>query len=187
MRLTATLIACALPLAACDKGPEVRAENATAEEVAKEVAAAGGADSFVRPGRWESKVTIEQMTIPGMPAEVASQMKDFEGRVETSHSCLTPEEAKRPKEDFFTGENKSCRYDRFTMAGGKIDAVMKCAEQGRTNVMTLQGSYTPETYNMRMTMQGAAQGEAGGMTMRMRVEAKRLGQCTGDEDQGVAG
>ena len=71
MKTTAFLIAFALPLAACSKQPEVHADNATAEQVAKKVAASGGAASFVRPGRWESKVTIEEMTIPGMPKEMA--------------------------------------------------------------------------------------------------------------------
>ena len=181
MKYSIVLLACALPLAACDSGPEVTAENATTGEVAKKMADAGGAGSFVRPGRWESKVTIEEMKIPGMSPEMASQMPSFEGRVETSMNCLSEEEAKRPKEDFFTGDNKNCRYDRFTMAGGKIDAVMKCTDNGATHTMTMQGSYSPTTYNMRMTMQGDGQGAAG-MAMKMRVDARHAGQCTGEED-----
>lgn len=173
--------ACGLALTACNQGPEVREENASVAEVAKEVADAGGAASFVRPGRWESKVTIEEMKIPGMSPEAASQMPSFEGRVQTSLNCLSEEEAKRPKEDFFTGENKNCRYDRFTMAGGKIDAVMKCTQNGGTHTMTMQGSYSPTTYNMRMSMQGEGEGAAG-IAMKMRVDAKHTGQCTGEED-----
>ena len=118
MRYSIVLAACGLSLAACNQGPEVHAENATAEEVAREVAQAGGSDNFVRPGLWESKVTIEEMSMPGMPPEMASKMPSFEGRVETGQSCLTAEEAKRPKEDFFAGDNKNCRYDHFTMSGG---------------------------------------------------------------------
>ncbi len=181
MKRVAFLIACALPVAACNQGPEVRAENATGEDVAKQVAAAGGTDEFVRPGLWESKVTIQEMSIPGMPAEMASQMKGFEGRIETDQDCLTPEEAKRPKEDFFTGDDENCRYDHFTMAGGKIDAVMNCTQERSTQRMTLQGSYTPDTYNMQMTMQASGTGEDAGMQMKMRVDARRVGQCTGRE------
>jgi hypothetical protein len=181
MKSAAILIAGALPLAACNKGPEVKAENATGEQVAKQVADAGGAGSFVRPGRWESKVTIEEMTIPGMSADMSSQMKSFNGRMETDVSCLSEEDARRPKEDFFAGENKNCRYDRFTMAGGKIDAVMKCTGEGAAQTMTMQGSYSPNTYNMRMTMQGGGE-DVAGMSMKMRVDAKRVGQCTGKED-----
>ena len=183
MEMRAILLGCActVALAACSKGPEVHEKNASVAEVANKVADAGGAASFVRPGRWESTVTIEEMTIPGMSKEMADNMPGFERRQQTSSSCLTEEEAKRPKEDFFAGANKNCRYDRFTMADGKIDAVMKCTEQGATHTMTMQGSYSPTTYNMHMSMEGAGQGAAG-MSMKMRVDAKHAGQCTGKED-----
>ena len=181
--MKAATLACAsaLALAACNQGPEVREENASIAEVERKMADAGGPASFVRPGRWESKVTIEEMTIPGMSAEESRQMTGLESQDRISFSCLSEEDVKRPKEDFFTGENKNCRYDRFTMADGKIDAVMKCTEEGATHTMSMQGSYSPTTYNMRMSMQGAGAGAAG-MAMKMRVDAKHIGQCTGDED-----
>lgn len=179
MRIQKTLVACAL-LAACNQGPEVREENASVAEIQNKVANAGGATSFVRPGRWESTVTIEEMKIPGMSSDMANNMPGFEGRTQTSVNCLSEADAKRPKEDFFTGDNKNCRYDRFTMANGKIDAVMKCTEQGVTNTMTMQGSYSPTTYNMQMSMEGGG-GGAQGMAMKMRVDAKHAGQCTGQE------
>src|SRR5687767_631559 len=115
MRYSVVLIAFAVPLAGCDNSPQVHEENASVAEVQKELEKAGGSDSFVRPGLWESKVTIEEMSMPGMPREMASKMPSFKGRVETGQSCLTAEEAKRPKEDFFAGDNKNCRYDHFTM------------------------------------------------------------------------
>ena len=183
MKLAAVLIAGALPLAACNNSPQVHEENASVAEVQRELAKAGGTDSFVRPGLWESKVTIEDMTMPGMPAEMASQMKGITNQVHADQSCLTPEEAKRPKEDFFAGGNKNCRYDRFTMAGGKIDAVMKCTDERATHTMSMQGSYTQDAYNMRMSMTAeGGEGPESGMTMKMRVDAKRVGECTGKED-----
>jgi hypothetical protein len=120
------------------------------------------------------------MKIPGMSAEATRQMTGLQSRVQTSFSCLSEEDVKRPKEDFFTGENKNCRYDRFTMADGKIDAVMKCTEEGSTHTMTMQGNYSPTTYNMQMSMQGEGEGAAG-MAMKMRVDARHQGQCTGKE------
>ena len=183
MKYAKALIACALPLAACNNSPQVHEENASVEEVQNGIAEAGGADSFVRPGLWESKVTLEEMSMPGMPKDVAAKMAGATGKAEVNRSCLTPEEAKRPKEDFFAGNTKNCRYDHFTMAGGKIDAVMKCTGEGAGHTMTMQGGYTPDTYDMRMTMNAeGGQGAAAGMTMKMHVEAKRVGECTGKED-----
>ncbi len=178
--IASLLITSLLPLAACSTEPEVSAKNATAEEVAEQVADAGGADSFVRPGKWQSRVEIEEFSLPGAPPEVASAMRNMHKNVQVHENCLTPEDAKRPKEDFFAGENKNCRYDHFTMGGGKIDAVMKCTSEGMGQTMAMQGSYSPDSYQMRMSMAAqAGSGPSGGMTMKMRVDAKRVGECDG--------
>ncbi|HUE79745.1 MAG TPA: DUF3617 domain-containing protein [Sphingomicrobium sp.] len=182
MRHAAIWIACTLPcaalLAACSNEPEVSARNATAEEVADQVADAGGSDSFVRPGKWQSRVTIEKFELPGAPPEAAAAMRRMYDRAQVDESCLTPEQAKRPKEDFFAGASKNCRYERFDMGGGKIDAVMKCTGEGAAQTMTMQGTYGPENYQMRMNMEAnAGSGPAGAMTMAMRVDAKRIGEC----------
>ncbi len=146
--------------------------------MAKKIADAGGSDIFVRPGKWQSRVQIEEFALPGAPPEVASAMRNVHANAQVHESCLTPEQAKRPKEDFFAGANKNCRYDRFTMGGGKIDAVMKCSGDGMAQTMAMQGTYSPDAYEMRMSMQAqAGGGPAGGMTMKMRVDAKRIGEC----------
>ena len=99
-------------------------------------------------------------------------------------TCLTEEDVKQPEGKFFTG-NDQCRYDHFTMSGGKIDAAMRCdATGGGTQVMTMKGNYSPESYSMRMEMKtSGGQGAAGAMTMRMRVDSKRVGACTPKELQ----
>jgi hypothetical protein len=178
MKHLTILLACTL--AACGSEPEVDARNASAEEVAREVADAGGSEQFVRPGKWQSRVQIEQFELPGAPPEAAAAMRGMHQRAQVQESCLTPEEAKRPKGDFFAGEGKNCRYDHFTMGGGKIDAVMKCSGEGMAQTMTMQGSYSRDAYQMRMTMNAeAGAGPPGGMTMKMRVDAKRIGECDG--------
>ncbi|HEU4705159.1 MAG TPA: DUF3617 domain-containing protein [Sphingomicrobium sp.] len=169
--------ACALPVAACDGGPDVDARNASVEEVAEKVADAGGSDRFVRPGKWQSQVRIETFELPGAPPEAAA-MRGMHERAQVYESCLTPEQAKRPKEDFFAGADKNCRYDHFTMGDGKIDAVMKCSGEGMAQTMAMKGSYGPDSYQMRMSMKAdAGAGPPGGMTMTMRVDARRVGEC----------
>ena len=170
-------LATLLTLAACNSEPEVDLDNASQEEAAQAVADAGGSDIFVNPGRWQTTVTLEEMNVPGMPAQMAEQMKAQMNAVETTESCLTREEAQRPREDFFAGAQDNCRYDRFTMAGGRIDAAMTCQEGGASMTMTIDGTYSADSYaaNSTMTMSGA--GADGGMTVKSRVEAKRLGDC----------
>ncbi len=178
---TAVLIACALPLAACNSEPEVTAENASVEEVSQKVGAAGGSGNFITPGLWRTSMTIDEMSVPGMLPEAAAEMEKMQGRTTSNEKCLTPEDVKKPKEDFFGGE-ENCRYERFTMGNGKIDAVMNCTEGGATQKMTMAGTYSGDTYNMQMAMQSAGGGETAGMGMKMRVNAKRIGECTGEKE-----
>ena len=178
MNRSILLFACVLPLGACDSGPEVTARNATGEEVADKIADAGGTDNFVRPGKWSSKVTFEEFNMPGAPAGAKSVLESMNQRTAATETCLTPEDAKRPKEDFFAGADKNCRYERFDMGGGKIDAVMKCTSEGAGQTMTMTGTYGPNDYQMQMSMQSEGMpGPASGMSMKMRVDAKRVGEC----------
>jgi hypothetical protein len=172
------LLSLALPLAACGS-PAVDEENASVEEVAEKVREASSEEGLLRPGKWQTSVSIEEMEMPGMPAEAAEQMKNMMAMSQTSEMCLTPEEAKQPKGDFF-GADENCRYDHFRMGGGKIDAAMRCTQGGGTQTMEMDGNYSRDAYamNMKSRMEG---GPAGGpITMRMKVEAKRVGECTRD-------
>ena len=180
----AALLLASLPLAACNSEPEVSATNASVEEVAKKVrdAGAGTSAGFIRAGKWSSRVTVEEVTAPGMPAELAERMKSSIGSGQSHESCLTEEEVKRPTEDFFAGKNNSCRYDHFNMGDGKIDAKMRCAQGGMNQVMEMAGTYSPDSYRMRMsTATEGGGGPAEGMSMRMRVDARRVGACDGKE------
>ena len=178
MRITGALpLAGLLVLAGCNSEPEVDVQDASAEEVAREIADSGGSEAFVSPGQWQSTVTLQEMTVPGMPPEAARQMQAAMNRTEVTESCLTPEEAQRPKEDFFAGAQKGCTYKRFTMAGGKIDAEMTCQEGGASMTMALDGTYSADSYKATMTMNGSNPTGGPGMTMRLAVDAKRIGEC----------
>jgi hypothetical protein len=169
----------ALLLSGCNKGVEMK--NASTSDVAKQVEAATADGQFVSPGRWESTMTMVDMTMPGMPPEASAQMKGMMGKPKTFTSCLSEAEAKKPKEDFFAGgDGGDCRYDHFTLSGGKIDAAMICKNSGATRTMTMKGTYSPDRYHMAMAASGTG-GPGGGMSMKMELDAKRTGACTGKE------
>ena len=82
--------------------------------------------------------------------------------------CLTPEQAKRPQGKFFNDKAaNNCRYDHFTMGGGKIDAVMRCDGKPSSMTMTIDGTYGADSYatHVQMNMAGGPQGS---MSMKMR-------------------
>ena len=172
------LAAGTLLLAACSSQDDtITAENESAESVAEKVAKA---DIRPKAGRWEMEMQLEKMEIPGMPAEVQEAMKGQMGKVQTAATCLTEEEASKPEADFFKPGGSGCTYEKFTMGGGTIDAVMNCEQGGQKQKMTLNGTYSEDAYAMNVTADGeVAPGKP--MSMAMRVASKRVGDCTGDE------
>ena len=186
MKISRIAIGCGmLALAACNQSPQVHEENASVEDVAAKVRQATGDGQFIRAGQWKSTSAIEEMSVPGLSAEESARMKQVMAKAGSHEftTCLTEEDVKQPQGKFFTG-NEQCRYDHFTMSRGKIDAAMRCqSPEGGTQVMTMAGTYSPDSYEMRMEMKGeAAPGAPGAMTMRMRVSSKRTGECKAPAD-----
>jgi len=176
---------CLLPLAAlaaCDSSPTIEAKNASVAEVAEKVRDAGGTDQYLRPGKWLSKATLEELSAPGMPAGMADNMKLSMANKPGTETCMSEADSKKPNADFFAGKSDNCRYDHFKMGDGKIDANMHCSAGGATQRMTMAGDYGPNEYHMAMTTQmempkSVAAAGMGSMTMKMRVEGKRIGDC----------
>jgi hypothetical protein len=183
MRQSIRVIAPALMVAACNKGPEVDLHNASANQVTQAVKQSGmmASNSMVEPGLWQSKVTVQEMNIPGMPPQYADKMKQSIAahRNDTNKHCITEADVKKPKEDFF-GADKTCRYAHFTMGGGRIDIQMVCKQENMTQTTNMSGSYTPTTYSLDMNSSGS--GPQSGMTMKMHVDAQRVGECTTKDD-----
>ena len=181
MKHAAILLACVVPLAACNSSPTVEAKNASVAEVAAKVDKAGGADEFISPGKWQTKAIIEELSAPDMPKGFADNMMATMAKRPATETCMTQADVKKPNADFFAG-NKNCRYDHFKMGGGVIDAKMRCSSGGHTQLMPLAGDYKPDEYHMAMTTEmdrgtSAPAGGMGSMTMKMRVDGKRVGEC----------
>ena len=177
LALPLTLIAPLGLLAACDSSPSVEVDNAKPSEVDAKVRAASGGSEFVRPGKWMTTITIDEINIPGMPPEFTAKMKEQQVASRPVESCLTAEQAKKPKEGVFAGIDKSCRYDHFKMDDGKIEASMRCNQNQTVQTMTMTGTYSPDRYDMRMASEVGGTGPQSGTTMKMKVEAKRVGDC----------
>jgi hypothetical protein len=169
----------AFTLAACQQEEAVVAENESVESVSKKVAAA---NIKPQPGRWESTMKFGKMDIPNLPAEAKAAMQKQLGAGQTFTSCLTPEEAERPDTDFFQKGAEGCKYDHFAMAGGRIDAAMVCKEQGTEMKMTMAGTYSQTSYDIRVQSQGEMQ-PGMPMSMDMSISSRRVGDCTGKENQ----
>jgi len=169
-------IALAFTIGGCEKKVDVK--NETVSGVAKKVA---DANLHFNPGRWESTVKFTKIDMEGVPPQAKAMMEKVMAKDRTFSSCLTKEEAEKPDGKFFGQADDRCKYDSFTMGGGKIDAKMTCkAEQGGQQVMTMNGDYTPDSYTMTMAVAGKGM-NGRSMNMTMAVSAKHAGACTGKE------
>ena len=180
MRTALILAGCAM-LAACGNEPEVKMENASAGEVADEMRRQGSDVAFINPGQWQQTVTLIDVDAPGMPPEAKSMMQQAMGETQVHEVCLTEEQSKSPREDFFTGADQNCRYEHFNWGDGKIDLKLNCKHPNATQTMVLVGDYQPNSYTMTMTATNVGGGPAEQMVMKMKVDARRTGDCTGEE------
>lgn len=185
MRAMGWIVPLAL-VAGCHKGPEVHADNAIVAEVRDKVqAATANGAGWLKPGAWKATMTMDEMSLPGLPPEAAARMKQVTASAHDMDSCLTPEQARKPGADFWGGKEKNCQYDHFDMADGKIDIAMTCsgdAEGRGAMTMAMNGRYAPDDYHLAMQSRAeTGPGGMGPMTMKMHLDAKRVGDRCSDD------
>ena len=185
MKPTAMAIIPILALSGCGSDDRVAMENASVSEVANEMRDARTAN-FVNPGKWQQTATLVSIEAPGMPPAAREMMGRAMGDAQVHEVCLTPEQAKSPREDFFTGADKNCRYEHFNWGGGKIDLKLNCQHENASQTMALVGEYEPDSYTMSMTATNQGRGPAEQMVMKMKVDARRVGECTAEKAKAAA-
>lgn len=172
------LAAASLSLAGC--GDKEAGEGGSEAKSAEQAASAS--DIKPEPGRYEAKLKIIKMDMPGLPPELEGMFKQQLGKIDTSVSCLTKEEAEKAEENFFkppkTGGD-DCKYNDFKIGGGKITADMTCQDGPAKQDMKMTGSYSADGYAMNVKADGNM-GEQK-MSMEMEIESKRVGDCDGTE------
>jgi hypothetical protein len=159
-----------------DKGADQDGDGKiTADEVAKEMNKVS-----LEPGEWENSVEIVDVKIEGLPKGMpAGALDGMKGKVTTSKSCITEEEAKNPGAQFFAAqEETNCEVKKFSMSGGAVSSEMSCSNMGGapgSMTMSMDGQYGPSNYEMTMNMDGGASGMK--MNITAKSNGKRIGNC----------
>jgi len=164
MKYRAIALVAALFLAGCSK----KAEEAETNNVA------APAPAPIEPGLYRQATTLLELKDPSMSAaETAAAAKQI-GATQTADRCVTAEMISNPKKLLLSGEEQGCKIDKSLWDGGKIDLALTCPEDEDTGsgAMTLTGSYDKDRYAIEMVLNGDP-----GEVMRMKVDAKRLGDC----------
>jgi hypothetical protein len=191
---TKTLIGLGLVLAlgACGKsgsqsgGNTAAAGNSAAPSASASAAAPSGSAAGniqLNPGEWE---TASEMVVTGLgnlPPQAAQAMKGLSRKTTTRH-CLTPERARNPGGDLFSGkQQEGCSRQGFTFAGGRVQGSMTCKDpRGMASTVTMDGQYGSDSFDVTMKMTASGEGRA--MTWNAHTIGRRVGACPagGDKD-----
>lgn len=167
-----------ITLSACsNKGADADGDGKVSSAEAQKELAQGGAMAM-QPGLWEVKLNFESIDGPKLPPAAKDQMLKAMGGGMTVQSCLTKEQAEKPGVDFFGGDAQSnCSFAKLDRNGNDISVEMTCQPQGGISIVSkMDGSFAKESYVMKMEQKtgGTPMGE---MTMKGKIEGKRIGEC----------
>ena len=172
----------AILLAACGSSGEEEAAGGGDKAVSAESVAAR-VEGMVqpRPGQYQTTLELIELDVPGMNEQTQAQMRAMMGGElsQGNDFCLTPEEAENngAQKMMENLAESNCTFDKFDVAGGKIDADMQCkGDDGLVSHVLMDGTMTAEGSTMTMTMD-QEMANVGKMNMKMRVTSKRTGDC----------
>ncbi|HLL29778.1 MAG TPA: DUF3617 domain-containing protein [Allosphingosinicella sp.] len=129
----------------------------------------------LQPGAYE--VTTEFLGIEGqnVPPAMAEAMK---GQKETKRNCLTEKDLKDAQGGMFTGQDpKECSENSIRITGGRMQGRLTCGTGAEQSTMEVDGRYSAQSYEADMRM------SAGGATTRVKMSARRVGECSADDAQ----
>jgi hypothetical protein len=150
-------------------------------------ACSGGGSDQIQPGMWETTTRMTEIEVPGMPPEIAQQMKaQMQNQSQTQSQCITPEQAANPAGNVLNqgSDAQGCNFSDSTFAGGRINVRGTCPGPGGQGSATMswEGSYTATTMEGRIRAEVQAPAGAaatGPQTIRMSgtLSARRTGEC----------
>jgi hypothetical protein len=127
------------------------------------------------PGLWEETLVFALDSVNGS-AELAAHMASALPHPQPQRACRTDADLADPQALFLAGAEQACRFDHFTMEGGRIVASGACSDgHGQTMHVSGTGSYTAAGYDFTFTGNGTAGSLA--LVFRGRDSGRRVGAC----------
>jgi len=133
------------------------------------------------PGQYKQSIEITKFEIAGMPKVQSDQLKGMMQKAEEQQFCLTPEQSQQGFKEMFenVGKGGECKYSRFDVSGGRIDAQMDCAskEQGSATFVlagTVSSTGSDITVDVDQKNPNSPMGNA---KIGMHMKTERTGEC----------
>ena len=132
------------------------------------------APAAIVPGMYRQATTLLEFKDPSLSAaDLATAVKSI-GTTQTVDRCVTPEMVSNPKKLVLSSTEQGCTVNKSVWEDGKIDLALSCPEDDseRAGSLDVTGTFDRERYSI----DAALRGDPGEIT-RMKVDAKRLGDC----------
>jgi len=133
------------------------------------------------PGQYSQTMEVVKFEMPGAPPEMAKQMQTALGQRQNSVFCLTDKMAEEGFQNMFReiGKDGQCKYQRFSVAGGKLDAELACqsATEGKGTIKlagTVGADGSDVTVEVDTTNPASPMGHT---VIGMHLVSKRIGDC----------
>jgi hypothetical protein len=128
------------------------------------------------PGLWEETLVYALDSVNGS-VETAAHMQSALPSPQPHRTCVTMSDLQNPQALFLAGAEQTCRFGRFIMANGRIDAAGSCSDRhGQTMHVEGSGSYTSTGYDFSFT--GTGQTGRLVLAFRGRDSGRRVGICS---------
>jgi len=162
-------------LAGCGGGSDEPAASEDGEAAAGNAVAAADAVK-VRPGLYKFSTEILEISIPGMPADIAKQTANSMASSTSVTQCISEEEAEQAAKDMVSKQGQAadggCTFKKYEISGSAIDTEMTCSGAGgESGTIRTTGTIGAEGMDV------VAEAEFPGMKTRTRVKTERVGDC----------
>lgn len=134
----------------------------------------GTAPDHIVAGLYRQSTTLLDLKDSSLEYEQAAAAAKAIGTTQTTDRCVTPEMVDDPQKLVRDNADPNCAVEKSQWNGGKINFAMNCPENDErmAGYLTLTGTYDEKEYHFEMSATGE-----GDDRMKMRVDAKRLGNC----------
>lgn len=127
------------------------------------------------PGLWEETLVFALDSVNGSE-QMAQHMASALPNPQPQRACYTDADLAQPQTLFLAGAEQACRFNHFTMNGGRIEAAGECSDgHGQTMKVSGTGTYTAAGYDFSFTGTGQTGNLA--LAFRGRDSGRRIGAC----------
>ncbi len=186
MRRILLVAAAALALGGCQSAAEKQAA-ATGEIHATDVDSAqvtrlmkaAREKTALKPGLWRLQIAIQSAELGDVSPDVrAAQDEAIRKQARDTTACRTEKELKPLDLEQLEKAAGTCRFARYELAGGRIDADITCKKEGAPAThIRAAGTSSPTGFDILLSQQNGLKGQPGYLAFKVQATGKRLGEC----------